>query len=79
MAKTTWLLPLFLIWVCLLSFFVLYTNQAKSFTVQDHSFHLSLLPFILLSILFMLVLGGIWILSAKVLSVSFSVPYRQGL
>jgi hypothetical protein len=80
MIKTVWrLLPFFLIWMCLLSFFVLYYNQGKSFTIQEHSFHFSLFPFILLSLVFMLVLGGIWALSAKILSFSFSIPFRQGL
>ena len=80
MVKTFWrLLPFFLIWACLLSIFILYYNQGKNFTIQDHSFHLPLFLFILLSLLFMLVLGGIWALSAKILSFSFSIPCRQGL
>ncbi len=72
-------LPFFLIWACLLSLFILYYNQGKDFTFQNHAFHLSLFPFLLLSLLFLLVLGGIWALSAKLLSVFFSIPHRQGL
>ncbi len=80
MVKTFWrLLAFFLIWACLLSIFVLYYNQGKNFTIQDHFFHLPPLLFILLSLLFVLVLGGIWALSAKILSFSFSIPCRQGL
>lgn len=80
MTKTFWrLLPIFLIWACLLSIFVLYCSQGKDFTIQDHSFHLPLLPFIFLSLIFILVLGGIWALSAKILSSSFAIPYREGL
>ncbi|MCK4932599.1 MAG: hypothetical protein KAT01_10565 [Candidatus Aminicenantes bacterium] len=80
MGKTFWRhLSLLLIWSCLLSIFILYYNQGKNFTVQDHSFHLSLLPFLLMSLLSFLLLGGMWVLSAKFLSSSFSLPYQQGL
>jgi hypothetical protein len=77
--KISRILPLFLTWICLLSFYVLYYNQGKSFTIQHHSFHFVLFPFILLSVLFLLVLGGIWALSAKILSFSLSISCRQGL
>lgn len=80
MVKTFWrFCPFFLFWACLLSYFFLYYNQGKNFTIQNHSFHLSLFPFILLSLLFMLILVGIWALSAKVLSLSLSIPSQQGL
>ncbi len=80
MVKTFWRhLSLLLIWSCLLSIFILYYNQGKHFTVQDHSFHLSFLPFLLMSLLSFLLLGGMWVLSAKFLSSSFSLPYQQGL
>ncbi len=71
--------PFFLIWAGLLSLFVLYSDQGKNFTIQDHSFRLSVFPFLLLILLFLLVLCGIWALSAKVLSSSLSIPYPQGL
>jgi hypothetical protein len=72
-------IPFLLIWACLLSFFVLYANQSKNFTIQDHTFRLTLFPFILLSLLSLLVLGGIWVLSAKILSSWFAIPSHQGL
>jgi hypothetical protein len=71
--------PFFLIWAFLLSFFVLYCDQGKNFTMQDQSFHLALLPFLLRSLLFLLVLCGVWALSAKILSSSCSIPQEQGL
>jgi len=71
--------PFFWIWACLLGLFFLYTNQAKNFSIQDHSFQLSVLPFLLLSLLSLLVLGGIWILTAKILSSSFAIPFRRAL
>lgn len=71
--------PFSLIWACLLSCFVLYMNLGKNFTIQDHAFRLSVLPFLGMSLMFMLVLCGIWLLSAKILSFSFSVPVEEGL
>jgi len=80
MFKKYWrLFPLFLLWACLLSFFVLYLNQAQDFTFQSHAFHLSLLPFLLLSLFTILLLGGIWAFNAKILCSSFSLPYTRAL
>ncbi|MGD9344242.1 MAG: hypothetical protein PVH84_00150 [Candidatus Aminicenantes bacterium] len=71
--------PLFLIWACLLGLFFLYAGQGKSFSMEDHSFHLSVLPLILLTSLFLLVIGGTWVLTAKILSSTFAIPYRYSL
>jgi hypothetical protein len=80
MFKRYWrLLPLFLLWACLFSFFVIYQNQAPNFTIQNHAFHLSLLPLLLLSLFNILLLGGIWTLNAKILSNAFSLPYTKAL
>jgi hypothetical protein len=79
MVKKLWrFLPLFLVWACLLSIFILYHNQVKNFTIQSHSFHFPPLPFILSSFIFLLLLVGVWALSASILSHSFSLPYQQG-
>jgi len=72
-------LLLFLFFSAILSFFFLFLRQIPEYTIQDHSFHLPILPFAGLFLFFLLLLLGFWMFYSKIISNQFSLKYSNAL